>query len=124
MAGASAAGFSIAAGGAADAGVGAANEGRGVVTGLITRLAGASGAGGAAVTFSTGGGATGAAGLATGAGGAAAGAFAGGATGASAFLRKRLATSPGFEIWERSILVLIPDSPPRDAASLAGVAPP
>src|SRR6185312_8162690 len=116
--------FSTAAGGAGGAGVGALNEGRGVITGLITRLAGASGAGGAAAIFSTGGGvATGVAGLATGAGGAATGAFAGGAAGASAFLRRRLATSPGLEIWERSIFVLIPDSPPRDAASRAAVAP-
>jgi len=84
------------------------------MTGLMTRFAGASGGGAteAATTFS-GGGAAGAGGLGTAAGGTATGGFATGAGGASAFRRRRFATSPGLEMCERSILVLISDPPER-----------
>jgi hypothetical protein len=94
----------------------------------MTRRTGASEtgveAGGAAAIFSAGGGATGAGGFGAAAGGAAAAAGLGrGATAASAFLRRRFATSPGLEMCERSILVLISGSPEREPPSRPEVAP-
>src|SRR5262249_58999008 len=84
------------------------------------------GAGGAAATFSTGGAAAGvgAGVFGTAAGGTATGLGGGGAVVASAFRRSKLATSPGFEICERSILVLIAGSAERDPPSLVVAAPP
>lgn len=72
-------------------------------------------------------GATGVAGLATGfvaTGAAGAGlAAGGGGAGASTFLRIAAKTSPGFEIFERSILVLISSAPPRAVLSSLLAAP-
>jgi hypothetical protein len=116
-------GFSAAAGAAGD---GAANDGRCPSMGLITRFAGASGAaaGGAAATGFSATGAGGAAGFGGAAGGAATAFGAGGAEASAFFLSSRLATSPGLEIWERSILVLISGSPVRLPPSRAALPPP
>lgn len=108
--------------GADGAGGGTANEGRTGVTGLITRRAGGSGAGsgGVGAVFST---TVGAAVLGTAAGGTAIGLGGGGGGGASVLRRSKLATSPGLEMCERSILVLISVSPVREPPSLAEEAP-
>lgn len=109
------------------AGGGAANDGRWPSIGLITRLAGASGAatGGAAATGFSVTGAAGAAVFGGAAGGAATGFGVGGGADASAFfLSNRLATSPGLEMCERSILVLISGSPEREPPSRAALAAP
>ncbi len=108
------------------AGGGAANDGRAPSIGLITRLAGASGAGaaGAAATGFSAAGAAGAAGFGGAAVGAAAGFGAGGADASAFFFSRRLATSPGFEMCERSILVLISGSPVRLPPSRLTVPPP
>lgn len=121
--GADATGFSTA-GGAA--GVGAANDGRCPSIGLITRFAGASGAaaGGAAATGFSATGAAGAAGFGGAVGGAATCFGVGGALASDFFFSKRLATSPGLEMCERSILVLISGSPEREPPSRAAVPPP
>ena len=111
--------------GAGGVAAGTVNDGRGPTTGLMTRRAGASGAGagGAATIFSAGGATVGVGAFGTAAGGTATGFGGGGAAGASALRRNKLATSPGFEMCERSILVLIAGSAVRDPPSLA-VAPP
>ena len=117
-------------GAAASGAFGTVNDGRGPTTGLITRRAGVSGAGagGAAATFSAGGATVGVGagtgGFGTAAGGTATGFGGGAATGASVFRRNKLATSPGFEMCERSILVLIEGSAVRDPPSLAETPPP
>ena len=94
----------------------------------MTRFAGASGlaARGAALTgFSAAGAAAaGAAGLGGAAGGVATGFGVGGADASAFFLSRRLATSPGFEICERSILVLISGSAEREPPSRVAVPPP
>ncbi len=115
--------------GAADrdsTGTGAAGaELTGAAGGAITGAAGALEAGGAAVAGADGlgGVAAGADGLVA-AGGAGAAGFwvAGGADGASTLFRRAASTSPGLDILERSILVLIPSTPPRaDLSSLLPV---
>jgi len=113
FAGSALSGFPVLAGGTA-------KVGRTDRSGLITRRGGsAAGAGGAATTFSAAGGAGAAGGFAA-AGGVATGRDGGaGGVGGSAFLRSRFATSPGFEMCERSILVLISDSLAREPPSRA-----
>lgn len=121
--GAAVGGSAAGASGLAVFGAGTVNVGRTDRSGLMIRLAGVgsttgAAAGGAATTFSTGGaGGCGAGGFAA-TGGTTTGGFgAGGGVGASALRRSKLATSPGLEICERSILVLISDSPERDPPS-------
>jgi hypothetical protein len=116
---------------AGGAGGGTVNVGRGVVCGTISRGAGAGGAGGFTaaggdVTGFAGGGAV-AAGLVSSGGGTTAGRGGGGAgnAGACCFARIAFSTSPGLEMCERSILVLISSSgrPGREAlAADAGAA--
>ena len=101
---------------------GAVKVGRTVGVGTITRGAGATaaGAGGAAGAF-TGGGATGGLASTAGVGATGLGAGVGGAEGVCC-LRIAFKTSPGREMWDRSILVLI-SSPSgrldRDARAVA-----
>ena len=120
------------AGGAGGAGMAAGGFTSGRGGGATTLGAGVVGAGvvvGAAVFGASGlaAGATGVAGLATGfvaTGAAGAGlAAGGGGAGASTFLRIAAKTSPGFEIFERSILVLISSAPPREVLSSLLAAP-
>ena len=94
----------------------------------MTRRTGTAGVGvaggGAVAIFSDGGAAVGAGGLGTAAGGATVGGFGGGAEAASAFFRSRFATSPGLEMCERSIFVLISGSPVREPPSRGAADPP
>lgn len=103
----------VAAGGTGAAGAGGRTGAAGVTGGAAGFVAtgAAASLGGAAVLA----GAAGA--LGTAAGGTATGGFAAGAAGASVFLRSAASTSPGLEMCERSILVLISGSPERDERS-------
>lgn len=119
------------AGGGGATTTGGFTSGRGC--GVISLGAGAGGAGGGVAATLGGSGATGfAAGGAGGAGlatglvtvGAAAVGFAGGAAAASVLPRMAASTSPGLEIFERSILVLISSAAGRECLSSLPVAAP
>jgi hypothetical protein len=123
-AGAGAGGFTSSRGGGATT-LGAGVVGAGVVGALVAAGApvfGGSGTAGLATGGADGAGAAGfATGFATG-GATGAGLAAGGGGGASTFLRIAAKTSPGLEIFERSIFVLISSLPAREAlSSLADV---
>lgn len=124
-AGAGAGGFTSGRGGGATT-LGAGVIGAGIVGALVAAGAtvfGGSGAAGLAAGGTDGAGAAGfATGFATGGATGAGLAAGGGGGGASTFLRIAAKTSPGLEIFERSIFVLISSLPAREAlSSLADV---